>query len=458
MKPLFALILILTAALSARAALSVEEASLSWRQIITELQAKGINQVGEFNLTQFVRESESVSWQKNENFPPEEITGNRRSAYYDPKNKKVYMSEVPQSFLEKQVPLLSLHETLGALGYDDINYSLSTALSLLNQMNDPAERKFFAETYGRSLFNAKSFKVAGTSSVSGGGDLFALHMKSEVLESLMKEPENFGPDLREAFPEIAFEPIYSRAAKSFVIRYAIKSAKSIKEYGAWMGVRRDRNYQDVLRIFVPLGRWQESKAERLMMIEEIKNRLLDIYPPMPKGFFLTKMPKTCSALKQYTMMNDTGFTVGLSMITLRSTQEWLKRGCPDFVWQTRFWSSGQFPFGAEPEDAGNDFYECHYKWGKTEGSKNLKIIPRGMGHYSYMESIEGKSEVLFIKIITGKDGKMDKVELSYDSSRLTGQAQSPQHGEISGQLLGQEAQISCDQIYPRDMLPIGQQN
>jgi hypothetical protein len=67
-------------------------------------------------------------------------SGSRQSAYYLRDKKQVYISDQIPAETVSSLPQLELHESLGALGYDDHTYALSTSLTTLSNMGPTQQR------------------------------------------------------------------------------------------------------------------------------------------------------------------------------------------------------------------------------------------------------------------------------------------------------------------------------
>ena len=426
----------------------------AWQRITDELQAEGVGQIGDFRIDKFMAEAAAVKWRENSSLPPEDITGNRRSAYFLKKTTEVYISESSQNLNTDLGAQLELHEAMGALGYNDGTYALSTALTILSKTKDPVARATLANEYGEDLFRKGIFKVAGGSSVSGGGDLNALVIKNAVLNSFLTEPENLGPDLIEIFPSISFEPIYVKDASQVVTRYKLRGPKGILEEGNIPGTHTDHGVQDVLIVFVPIPVWQRSEQSRRQVIEEIKSRLMDLYPPLPRKLFESKIPSGCG-FKNFTFLTDS-FGLTLNMTTLRTTKEWFKRGCAkssDLV-GTHYWGDGDLPWGGDPDDASHNFYICHWQVGESKGevkfanSRYAKLI-----HATNMTNLPG--DVIFgVGIGAASNGMIRSLDLSGGKDKLEKTVNTFGHAEMSGTFNNLPSSMSCDQLDPRGTLAL----
>lgn len=251
--------------------------------LIAELRAKGLERIGDFDLREFQKQQRELRWKIKES--PEECarfaTG-RRTACYRRDLQAVFISpEIPAS-AQEALPTLENHESLGAAGYNDRNYAMSSALSTLNQMRSEKDREKLAEDLGTTIFDKDEMFSSGTgTSVGGGGDLIALVTKTRVLEEFMKRQKDLSWDFLRRFPEIGFEPLYLRSQQFVALRYQARPAAP-ERFGlqALPGVRVDRRHgtQELISVYVPALLWQKGPEQRRAIVEEIIGYLADLFP------------------------------------------------------------------------------------------------------------------------------------------------------------------------------------
>jgi hypothetical protein len=202
----------------------------------------------------------------------------RRSAHYDVAKKSVQIVGDLSAEAAAQTPQLKLHETLGALGYNDKQYGLSTALKILDDTKDPAARRQLLDAYGKTLFQKQNLRSSGGSSVGGGGDVLALTVKHEVLKSLQATGRKLRSDFLIQYPSIGFEPSY-KTDKQFVgLDYEMRLRAGVWHQGDLEGVRRDQSLQELVSIHIPALTWSQNPAGRAAMVEEITALILGIFP------------------------------------------------------------------------------------------------------------------------------------------------------------------------------------
>lgn len=247
--------------------------------LLQGLVNRGVTRIGDFDLKQFLTDKKQIQWGvTNENLP-ESLTGDRRSAYYLKQEKKVFVSSELPAFSKDSMADLELHESMGALGYDDRAYALSSAIKLLSKTKEPQKLNQLLKVFGKEIFSkTKNLKDSGTS-VGGGGDLIALVAKERSLSFLLT---NRYPtlDFLAAYPRINFEPNYQADAQELAIDY---------DY--------DRYYtgpkREIITIVVPALLWQKDEASRLAIIQEALDSVLSFFPAYPNSETITFTPIAC---------------------------------------------------------------------------------------------------------------------------------------------------------------------
>jgi hypothetical protein len=260
------------------------ELGASGAGLIAELrETKGIERVGDFDLKVFEDQLKDLKWKTfSSKDPRPSFAEGRRSAYFRSDLNTVFVAtDVPASAAEA-VTTLELHEALGALKYNDRNYSMSSALNLLNKIKKSDDRQALAKDLGKTVFSKTDMLSSGSgTSVGGGGDLIALFVKSRVLSEFMKNRRDLSWDFLRLYPEIGFEPNYKRSQQFVALRYQARPANP-ESFGMepLPGVRRDskRGTQELISVYVPALKWQKSAAERKAIIKKISGYLADLFP------------------------------------------------------------------------------------------------------------------------------------------------------------------------------------
>lgn len=163
-----------------------------------KLQQAGINDIGPINIDKFIKNAHKVSFEVlSGSFIASK--GNRSSAVQI-QNRLIISSFGLQNYSLNRIRDLLQHELLGALGFEDENYRLSIAISLLADQADSKkfleENSFFKEIlnstyrlnkkrmkYDTSLLGQELAASGGATGVGGGGDLSTIEIKNILIEA-----------------------------------------------------------------------------------------------------------------------------------------------------------------------------------------------------------------------------------------------------------------------------------
>jgi hypothetical protein len=160
-------------------------------QVIPEkLISLGHGKLGRLNLKNFLIQMKAVRLSVQATTEFDQADGSQRASAHwhrDASESSITVSQKMWLYtISKVKPSMALHEYLGALGYDDQNYNLSTSLLLLSEketwnfLNEDQIR------YIRNNIENTSNEVCeggGVIGVGGGGDLIGPETKSNLLIS-----------------------------------------------------------------------------------------------------------------------------------------------------------------------------------------------------------------------------------------------------------------------------------
>lgn len=267
-------------------------------EFIQGLRNSGIEDVGSLNLRKFQNELGQIQWQitdsplpgpvsvkpgilietddlgnlvlKPTTVPiPEIERPNRMSGRYEFQNVTIHEEELKKHKDQDVYTQFLLHEALGALGYNDYNYALSTSLMMIQSLPETTK------SLGDAFFNTKSLENGG-SSVGGGGDTTSLEIKSIVLKSIQKNPVSL--DFLANYAGITFEPLDEEENQSVMIFYKVHIKKGLLRKSIFRGVRQDRRYEELVTLFYPRAIWNKSPEVREEIISFIRYGILSLYP------------------------------------------------------------------------------------------------------------------------------------------------------------------------------------
>ena len=374
----------------------------SWTEIPARLKTLGIQKIGDLEINQLLEEGQVIQWRENPNLPPEKFTGNRRSAYYMTSTQEVYISPVAATQAKKSLAHLELHEAMGALGYHDEDTSLSTALDVISKIEDRGNREQLARQYGSKLFRRGNFRMAGGSSVCGGGDLNALFIKDQIVADLQSIGHGASLDFLVAYPRLNIEPVYLAAMKSISVQY------------------KYANHEESLGIYIPMARWQLGPQEQHRMLEEIRNDILQLIPQNGK-FPEARDPGAREVqIFRTRMISHDGSIADEFKMTFPA-----------------------LPFGTAPEDAEHRFYKCTWSLGQRSMSQDLEF-KRGSPTTVVMTGACPGVSFAFLSVVS--DAQAGIAGLSLDCGKDRFQTHSL---SISEQVSGTSIRTQCVEIFPR---------
>jgi hypothetical protein len=397
----------------------------SWPRLIDGLREKGIHSVGALDLNKFSQEAKKISWRVNPQSAPFIVTGGRPSAFYIIDQKKVFISDnIPADALASLADL-ELHEALGALGYDDRHYSLSSSLHLLLEA-DPATQNKLLDLYGASFFkkeNLMNRRDDGGSSVGGGGDITTLLIKNLVLADILKT-KNVGLDFLQAYPAIDFEPILSSEVDYIALNYKFRSQEAIANAGPLPGVLPQKNYQELLSVYVPLPLWEKGPEMRQRIIQDIKKKILTL---LPGG-------------QVWDWFADR------DALYIKKVRESMISGKNEMSQYANESTAPSLPESAQPPLPGQIYFECTYT--------------QGQGHYTYLVHAPfGRSQlqstsiglsdktddILMGMMRLEEDGHVSMMYTSYHGKINSRPVKDPKDLSISLKIPGQAAiRYSCE--------------
>lgn len=236
------LICLLTSVVSVARAAQTEMESYqgSAPQIVDLLIKQGVTSVNGLDLAAIRKNLPTVRWRAlapGETVP--DFVGHRTTAFYRTKNKVVTIMAKPRYMNKFMMAVIALHESLGALGYDDHKYQMSIGLGMMAlTTGNPADDQV------KRASESKLVQVAmGGFSVGGGGDFLGLAAKMGTMEQFMRI---FHGDIRnlQRFIALDFEADY-KAKSEFEFHVSFdKEGKPIFQVPALAWNTDDRKLLD----------------------------------------------------------------------------------------------------------------------------------------------------------------------------------------------------------------------
>jgi hypothetical protein len=162
---------------------SLREYSLSLPKLLSSMN---VDQVGDLKIKDILKELEQVNWEVTQKAITVGSGKPRFACNYFVREVKVICNSSASS--PAVMPLVTLHEGLGALGYLDENYEISSAISI----HALTKRKTPIQGVTESLRNIRKRtkdeiynSPGGGTSVGGGGDSVGVTLKTFAVSTLI---------------------------------------------------------------------------------------------------------------------------------------------------------------------------------------------------------------------------------------------------------------------------------
>lgn len=163
------------------------------QKILSDLISSGHRNLGALDLVQARDGMKSIRWLAlGEQGVAVGSGAARRGSAVNLTEEKAVLINIPMiasgnRVSKEQLEILYLHEGLGAQGYDDEEYQISTVLYLLNQganIDSSYFDKEFKKTSKPRATNRVYRNEDGGTSVGGGGDINSLGINTQVVEKI----------------------------------------------------------------------------------------------------------------------------------------------------------------------------------------------------------------------------------------------------------------------------------
>lgn len=313
-----------------------------WPSIVDPLVKSGITKVGNFDVLRFQAQAKDIQWKPLAGAPGLTQSGSRQSAYYVCGENTIHVSSQLPSEALSSLAGLELHELLGALCFDDRNYAMSTALSVLSRMADGVQRDKLIGAYARTSY-FRRVQVAGATSVSGGGDLDSLYTKDQVLAAIMGDAQNqkaATTDFLVSYPVIDFEPVKNVSEVYVKYDYSFSSQR------------------EAFQIMIPTQRWHASKASRAALIHETAQRVKAIFPAYNGEHTHRFIPNACRAQGK-NLAATYPVTADVNMLQIQEVRAALSLGCNPLEGADSFGiTAPALAIVNEPKASGFYYFSC----------------------------------------------------------------------------------------------------
>lgn len=382
-----------------------ERLGQAWPEIIDGLRSQGISKVGGLDLNKFKADAQKITWKKNLQAAPDLVAGMRKSAYYIYKNNEIHVSKnLPTETLES-LPDLELHELLGALRYEDNQYEISTSLRLLHETKSPELRQKLLNNFSNTLFTKERLKIYdGGSSVGGGGDIRALHIKNYILKKILSSRSSVSADFYRSYPLINFEPVDDPRMDVAVMRYWARGPEALKKLGYKERIPVYNNVQEMIYLYIPMNRWQDPRA-RAELLEEIEEKILVLFPS--PGQQMIQVP-ICD--KKFSI--SVPATQHLNILRLIRDRAETHANCHGLrEWEHETFAPS-FAEGIVVKNPGVHYYKCTFEWDGESFTQDLKFKD---GEGSNLTTLWHISEDVIIggRTLLNRKGEVTHMQLIY---------------------------------------------
>ena len=248
------------------------------KRVVQRILDQGINRVGDVNMTDLLAKLDTVEWRTFDLGFLSGSGGQRHSSIYIVKDKMVVINMLAlQSLVGTNVSLLcwALHESLGALGYPDDVYDMSTAMCFISEGGSPASvtqtdfempAAARVDYVSRPLRNFEILKTdrvygreGGTTIIGGGGDAALIEVKRRLLRQFLRWMDTNRPLSNERNRKRAVEKLlkmnihFSNNESYNSTDFRLERDKIIVDMGGYVGPSEINTDEYADRIITQLG-------------------------------------------------------------------------------------------------------------------------------------------------------------------------------------------------------------
>lgn len=249
----------------------------NFADIPRQLLSQGIRRIGAFDVQKFIEQGRTIEWTVFDSEKPPRFAEGRKSAHFIVASRKVFMSNLVLTADRQTLASLELHEALGALGYNDRYYNMSSSLNLIAKMAGELQAGT-VRTMERTVFKRENIVVetAGSgSSVGGGGDVIALTAKNMILSELLAAGARLNEDFLASFPHVGFETFSRPDQQMVALRYMYRGPGGPRLNNVPVSPRGD---QEFFTIYLPALKWAKGGAVRRDVVREAAGLILQMFP------------------------------------------------------------------------------------------------------------------------------------------------------------------------------------
>lgn len=252
--------------------------------IVEKLLQDGHQRIGKLDLKLLVGRIKTIEWKDDPTIKMPDVVSTRTTAVCYPWMYKVSVRSLRPDIDRQSLEMIALHESLCAIGYQDLNGEMSTYMAILKESgrkeiaaDDPVVQALFDSPI---LYHIPKLYSGGVTSIGGGGDLTAQKIKYEALLMLNKRMR-----LNESFVMAwlitPFEPneemtavhVESLAFARYTFQASNNNSQSMSrwlymaETGKWPGSVYVGSSQWV-KVTLPTKLWRNNREARRQILED----------------------------------------------------------------------------------------------------------------------------------------------------------------------------------------------
>lgn len=225
------------------------------KHIVQQLVDLGVNTVGQLDTKKLLADLDTVEWRTFNLGFFAGSGGKRQTSIYLVEQRMVAVSTYAlENLVGQPIPLWewALHEALGALGYPDENYELTTSLHFLVKSStlDTIQRISLVE----ESFSAISIRTTnqiyssegGTTIIGGGGDAPIITFKTQLLEHYVHWVDTNYPELSKKKKKQGFSRLVAQAIEFDLKRDYSTADFIIRDNTVWLGIRGNTDPELIL--------------------------------------------------------------------------------------------------------------------------------------------------------------------------------------------------------------------
>lgn len=239
-------------------------------QTITDIIGSGVTKIGDLDLLVLREEIKTINYHNIEG-EISSVAGGRNSAYY--LAGEVFSKTDLERYGQQAINLLALHESLGALGYEDSNYQKSILIEIFKDLPQGLQSDFLKNQLTQQVFDEKHLNYndnGGATGIGGGGDIATAWFKYQVLNYL-KITGTMTPFELLVFSHIRFEPHNSKPDKKTAVIIPLTAECGHNEI-VLQELRKARSYSHIIpSVLVPVDYHKMSSQRFWGMVTDVGN-------------------------------------------------------------------------------------------------------------------------------------------------------------------------------------------